>query len=47
MPPTGDAYMFYNNALDLKIYVPAGSVEVYKSASHWIDYADAIVGYDF
>jgi hypothetical protein len=39
--------MFYNNAPDRNIYVPTESVEVYKSATGWSDYADAIVGYDF
>ena len=30
-----------------KIYVPRESVEAYKSAEGWKDYADKIVGYDF
>ena len=30
-----------------KIYVPRNSVEAYKSAYGWKDYADSIVGYDF
>ena len=29
------------------IYVPAESVEAYKSAQYWSDYADYIVGYNF
>ena len=29
------------------IYVPTESVEAYKSAQGWSDYADAIVGYNF
>ncbi|MBO5855210.1 MAG: leucine-rich repeat protein [Alistipes sp.] len=29
------------------IYVPVGSVETYKSAEYWSEYASAIVGYDF
>ena len=45
-PPTGD-YMFYNNASGRKIYVPMESVEAYKSAEYWKNYADAIVGYNF
>ena len=40
-------FAFDNNASDRKIYVPTESVEAYKSASGWRDYADAIVGYDF
>ena len=38
---------FNNNASSRKIYVPTSSVEAYKSASGWSDYADYIVGYDF
>ncbi|MBR5821287.1 MAG: leucine-rich repeat protein [Alistipes sp.] len=38
---------FEQNASGRKIYVPTESVEVYKSATGWSDYADAIVGYDF
>ena len=30
-----------------KIYVPSNSVEAYKSAEYWSDYADYIEGYDF
>ena len=39
--------MFYNNASNRKIYVPNASVEDYKSAQYWRDYASYIVGYDF
>ena len=46
-PPAGGYNMFYNNASGRKIYVPTESVEAYKSAGYWNDYADAIVGYDF
>ena len=46
-PPVGGSDMFYNNASDRKIYVPMESVEAYKSASGWRDYADSIVGYNF
>ena len=46
-PPTGSWDMFYNNASGRKIYVPTESVEAYKSAEGWCDYADVIVGYDF
>lgn len=34
--------MFDNNASERKIYVPAESVEAYKSAQYWSDYADSI-----
>ena len=43
----GDCKAFDNNASDRKIYVPMESVEAYKSAEGWMDYADAIVGYEF
>ena len=46
-PPSGGSNMFYGNASDRKIYVPAESVDAYKNAEEWSDYADAIVGYDF
>ncbi len=46
-PPTGGSNMFYNNAPDRKIYVPRNSVEAYKKAKYWSDYADYIEGYDF
>ena len=46
-PPTGDDFMFSNNASGRKIYVPTESVEAYKSANYWRNYADDIVGYDF
>lgn len=46
-PPAGGSYMFELNTLDSKIYVPTASVEAYKSAAYWSDYADYIVGYNF
>ena len=46
-PPAGGYEMFSSNASGRKIYVPTESVEAYKSASGWSDYADAIVGYNF
>ena len=46
-PPAGGSYMFHTNDSGRKIYVPMESVEAYKSASYWSEYADAIVGYDF
>ena len=46
-PPVGMNDMFLYNASGRKIYVPMGSVEEYKSAQGWSDYADAIVGYNF
>ncbi|MBE6197949.1 MAG: leucine-rich repeat domain-containing protein [Rikenellaceae bacterium] len=51
-PPTGGCYMFsyYNSGyktIGCKIYVPTESVEAYKTAEYWSDYASYIVGYDF
>ena len=46
-PALGGTYVFDNNVSGRKIYVPAGSVEAYKSATRWSEYASAIVGYDF
>ena len=46
-PPAGGLYMFECNASDRKIYVPMESVEAYKSASYWSNYASYIVGYNF
>ena len=46
-PPSGGSNMFSSNALGRKIYVPKESVEAYKTAEYWSDYADYIVGYDF
>ena len=46
-PSLGDNYVFDNNGSGRKIYVPAGSVEAYKSAAYWKNHASAIVGYDF
>ena len=46
-PPTGGNGMFISNAADRKIFVPAESVDAYKSAYGWKNYASTIVGYDF
>lgn len=46
-PPTGEGDMFYNNASGRKIFVPTASVEAYKVAQYWRNYADDIEGYDF
>lgn len=39
--------MFTNNASNRKIYVPRASVDAYKAADGWKEYADAIEPYDF
>ncbi|MBO5856354.1 MAG: leucine-rich repeat protein [Alistipes sp.] len=46
-PALGGDTVFDNNASDRKIYVPMESVEAYKTAEYWSEYADAIVGYNF
>ncbi|MBR7183543.1 MAG: leucine-rich repeat domain-containing protein [Alistipes sp.] len=51
-PPTADFYndswyAFKNNATGRKIYVPTESVDAYKAADGWKEYADAIEPYDF
>ena len=43
----GKGEHFDGNASDRKIYVPYESLEAYKTAEGWSEYADAIVGYDF
>ena len=39
--------VFNSNGCGRKIYVPMESVEAYKSADGWSEYADYIVGYNF
>jgi hypothetical protein len=51
-PPTIFEYSwawcaFDDNASGRKIYVPRNSVEAYKTAQYWSEYADYIEGYDF
>ena len=46
-PPAGSNSMFDSNASDRKIYVPTESVNSYRMAAYWGNYATAIVGYDF
>ncbi len=41
VPPTGQYYMFSNTNM-CPIYVPAGSIDAYKSARYWSEYADRI-----
>ena len=45
-PPQGSSF-FSNSGSGYKIYVPRESVDAYKAADGWSDYADSIVGYDF
>ena len=44
--PDLDLSVFDNNASGRKIYVPAASVEAYKHASNWSDYASDILPLD-
>ena len=46
-PSAGGYDMFHNNASSRKIYVPMESVEAYKRAEGWSQYANDIVGYYF
>ena len=46
-PPTGYYGMFNNNASDRKIYVPTASVDAYKAADGWKNYASSIEPYNF
>lgn len=46
-PPTGGSNMFNESYYNLKIYVPHNSVEAYKAADGWSDYASYIEGYNF
>ena len=46
-PALGGSSVFDSNGSGRKIYVPTESVDVYKSAEYWSEYASAIVGYDF
>ena len=43
-PPTGGSNMFNNNVW---LYVPRNSVDAYKSAPGWSNFASSIRGYDF
>ena len=46
-PSLGGTSVFDSNGSGRKIYVPAGSVNAYKSTTNWREYASAIVGYNF
>lgn len=46
-PPSLIYLAFGRNVANRKIYVPTQSVEAYKTANNWKDYANYIVGYDF
>ena len=45
-PPASGIDVFDDNKNDRIIYVPTESVEIYKTAENWINYADSIYGYD-
>ena len=44
-PPKNSWFAFHYNASGRKIYVPAESVQAYRRADGWMDYASDIVGY--
>ena len=46
-PALYGSWVFDSNASGRKIYVPTESVDAYKSAEYWSEYASAIEGYDF
>ena len=46
-PPTGGSSMFDYNASNRRIYVPTTSVDAYRLANYWSDYASVILGYNF
>ena len=50
-PPSIDVPVFDDEGVDenelITIFVPSESVDTYKSADGWSEYADYIVGYDF
>jgi hypothetical protein len=47
-PPTlTGSFVFDSNGSGRKIYVPSGSVNAYKSATNWSEYASDIIGYNF
>jgi hypothetical protein len=46
-PPSPDENFFRGCSSIEKIYVPHGSVEAYKTADGWKDFAAKIEGYDF
>lgn len=46
-PALNDYYTFDYNAPNRKIYVPRASLNAYKTASGWSEYASAIEPYDY
>ncbi len=46
-PPSLGFSVFYGNASGRRIYVPTASVDAYKAASRWSEYASAIYPYTF
>lgn len=46
-PALGNTYVFADNGSGRKIYVPYQSLDAYKTATYWSEYADDIIGYDF
>lgn len=46
-PPNINWMAFYMIDSNFVIYVPTESIDAYKTAAGWSDYADRIVGYNF
>lgn len=46
-PPVLGLDIFYSFSDGCKIYVPYQSLDAYKTAANWLEYADDIVGYDY
>jgi hypothetical protein len=46
-PSLGGTSVFDYNEASRRIYVPTNSVNAYKSATNWSEYASSIVGYNF
>ena len=46
-PSLGNSSVFDSNASGRKIYVPTASVDAYKAATYWSEYASAIYPYTF
>ena len=46
-PPVVGSNMLDNNVSGRKIYVPSQSIDAYKAADGWKEYADWIIPYDF
>lgn len=46
-PELNEGWVFAGSPSNLKIYIPKGTLEAYKSANSWSNYADKLVEYDY